>query len=119
MINLFKKKEPKWHWYKCKLSYRDKTNKELFWYYVEVGLVEQKDVLNDRALKVIDKPLHLNPAIKNFIKNGKIVVEDVSYLGHFGKHDKNKKKYSNYKKKKAKVEVKKRFGNNCFSILPK
>lgn len=83
-INLFKKEE-KYHWYQVKYIYKNKRNEEVFHYFKQIGVSDQRTILNHRKIKKIEFPLHKTNggSLKKELKNGKFYVEFIAYLGYF------------------------------------
>lgn len=82
-------KEGAFHWYQVRLLYRRKGDMNpTFDFQTQIGLTNQKDILNARILKKTLPPLHKsnNPwvkAIKQYLNNGILYTELICYLGHF------------------------------------
>jgi hypothetical protein len=71
------------YWYECKVKYLV-NGVLIFSYITQIGLLEQKGVLNRRYMKKSDSPLHLNKKIdKKHLKNGAIDLEVICFLGYF------------------------------------
>lgn len=82
-------KEGAFHWYQVRLLYRRKGDMNpTFDFQTQIGLTNQKDILNARILKKTLPPLHKskNPwvkATKQYLNNGILYTELICYLGHF------------------------------------
>jgi hypothetical protein len=82
-------KEGALHWYQVRLLYRRKGDMNpTFDFQTQIGLTNQKDILNARILKKTLPPLHKsnNPwvkATKKFLNNGILYTELICYLGYF------------------------------------
>lgn len=82
-------KEGALHWYQMRFIYRRKgSNVPSFEQNLQVGVSEQKEILNFRALKKNNKPLHQQDngsSIRGCLNNGTLVVEIKCYIGYFSK----------------------------------
>lgn len=81
--NLFTKK---YYWYEVRFIYKDKKgNKEILNFVMEVGLTNQKDILNYRLVKKSMRPLHTGRLkdYKRYLVNGVLNIEVMCYLGRF------------------------------------
>lgn len=94
MFNIIKYLKKKWnlytgnrYWYRVKFVYKTKGLKQLFSYFMFIGLVEKNAILSERNLKLNSNIMFKNLAIKKLLCNGIYSVEDINYLGYF----KNKK----------------------------
>jgi len=85
IINTFFTK--KYYWYQLHYTYKDpQSGKLLFDYHHQVGLEYRKSILNDRELKKVRPPLHLDESftgIKHLLCNGNYTVNVTCYLGKF------------------------------------
>ncbi len=73
------------HWYAVTYHYRSKGGGVNFEYPARVGIVQQKAILNSRAIKKAIPPLHRIPEVRHLLDSGTLSVEVQSYLGHFAK----------------------------------
>lgn len=84
-------KEGAFHWYQVRILYRRKGDMNpTFDFQTQIGLTNQKDILNARILKKTLPPLHKsnNPwvkATKQYLNNGILYTEIICYLGYFSK----------------------------------
>ena len=72
----------KYHWYEVRYVYTIKGIKQFDW-VTQVGFVDKEITLNRRRVKKQTQPLHLRKGVKNLLRNGKLDVEFMCYLGRF------------------------------------
>lgn len=89
MIQWFNKIFGYRYWYQVKYQYRVK-GKRIFAWHDEIGLIQKSTILNLRKCNKIDKPLHKSgPDIKQYLDNGKISMNVISYIGHLKHYNMN------------------------------
>lgn len=81
---LFPQRPKKYHWYGIRYIYK-KNGIKIFDFANEVGLVEQKTILNRRKIKKLAGPLYRVPNAKPLLCNGNLDMEILCYLGYFSK----------------------------------
>ena len=81
----FSSKQTKLHWYDCQFYYK-KKGADLYCvdFNAQVGLVNQKDILNARKVKRLTG-YRIKEFPKRVLDNGNFYFKINSYLGHFSK----------------------------------
>lgn len=93
--NKLKQNSEYFHWYNVTFTYRNKDLKMLFDFTLDIGLKNQKDILNSRILKKSFTKLNKNKSLtqsKQLLCNGSLATRINSYLGHFPNPNINQKK---------------------------